>query len=1216
MSGSAEKATGLWAAKGKSKPATWTVKLFGNLKISSYRVPTTSPSANGTVSELVPVSRPLNAPVGLPSWLPDVYARFLRRNNLLGIPDEGKKCKELRLLFLSLVLAPTPQLLSKITEGTAKWRREKLLVRIRAVTMKYLKHMNYLIKRVDAVIIQALEDRFGKWRPSLTAAQVVPFEKLSWFVSPETAPQADRESYQEIPSEDLLAPIVHEIGLSILHFTQNPTPESLPEPTLLQTIVTLLMLETKGSIRSPSLLSGFCAKNCHLMLGISLISAHFPNGNYEIPLDLDVDPEDESSGNEGENEEQNMEDRDDARILAAVDADLNEADRKIIATPGSSSQILSFRELMTVQGGMSGHVQPLMESVEMGTNPVLQNIRANSKWTQKINETTSYVMELRCWKGVDKASRGELTLTTTKWNSTKTQLTLSYQHADHILNMEQWRSATQRKLSSLPTLVGALCPGAKDLYATFDSNRFHDHFGEDLSLFDIPENVEYCQTFVDRVMADCMPRVQKHTIAKKLLEPAEQILEAALDLIYSLSGVPLRDFQASKLKYRAQPSETEHRRNLRLHDSHLFITNPNAKSVGGLRKRDYNQAFWLIHAEVGKAILFSLGVIRLAILKVIQQLDGTQLRMAITPLRYFIFVKFPRFNSPIVGGSDPSASYVNSVLRAGLMQSDARSQRQFITAIIREKMSHLTVPMSASAASLLDACSQHSQQTGDYNYAPTPIFRATKSSPEAARLCAAIGVALQDFHGVSGAANVNDLRGNTPANMEWKRNTEKALIRAFTVCESSYGLHLPGRAKDVLKSRPFQFGQDIPSRDDNGNVIWTEMGDEVLALVVARLTYGTNRVPVFGGSANYDSFTPELVATAMFMIEFVVGQWKSGNLEEAEYSLNSHRSQKIQQLAGSISQFQDSCNERWFQFCHNVYQVATKQLSPYISTTGDIPFVVFPSTKEAPVLRTEKHPREKILVHPWARRSSTRKKQDSQAHKVASLRRELQKRLVKRLRVDDSDGEESNVEGSNTSRGGVVVLSDLEVMDDGVVVSPESVAVLADKQSNIDVVNLSDLEDSDDDDLPVVDEQSNTGVVNLSDLEDSDDDDLPVVDEQSNTGVVNLSDLEHSDVGAESDDDDLAVQLGIMALQQTVQGRALKRMRVDSDEESDVSLSTRVAKQMRVDIPTTEDNQVECEEEDESEDEDLWGRKGDGESSQPPGRRLQMECVEIIVQHK
>lgn len=427
----------------------------------------------------------------------------------------------------------------------------------------------------------------------------------------------------------------------------------------------------------------------------------------------------------------------------------------------------------------------------------ISRIKANRiQWTQAGDVSSTYARELHYWSQTHNAGYSELSSTEACWNDAGTILTLQYRSAEHRLDVVQWSHNTHTKIESLEVKVGKLIPGLSEVYKEFDPTLLQDDFSSPRSLFDLPENLWYCEQLADKVL---IPKYTARSIDKKLMEPLENLFYDILDVIYSCSGVPFWDFQVAALKHRAIKGQ-ENQRNLRKYNGHIFLTNPVRKG----RVRADQPVYALIPESVGKVLMFGVGVLRPLVVQEVQQF-GPNLDFSV--VNHYIFGQFPRKDQAKIP-QKPTGSAINVVLKSGLIPVSAGTYRQIVCAVIREKKPALTTPISTTMPSTLDIVAQHSRRTGDHLYAPSALFRATKVSEEVAKLCTSIGVAMQQFHGLKGSFLDGFCSRQSPV-LEWEKNIMVALLHTGQYATQHYALHLEGSVKRVLDERPFQFGNKV-----------------------------------------------------------------------------------------------------------------------------------------------------------------------------------------------------------------------------------------------------------------------------------------------------------------------------------------------------------------------------------------------------------------------
>ncbi|KAE9386900.1 hypothetical protein BT96DRAFT_1082318 [Gymnopus androsaceus JB14] len=876
------------------------------------------------ISQPAPPAAQLSPPlIPIPEWMPRPHTKFLIDRGIMKL--KSKVDRDYRALLLSLVQPPKAQQreAGEELEDESCWRCEELLLRMRQVVFRYLLHSMDVIENADPAVVEALTKGtqyhmrhieretlpayslvvsklialvvrffhlsregidFRGWQLLLTNEQIDLFELLLFYVDPNSSP--DPDSYQILPSMEDLAPTFHKIALTVLHNCQDEQVEN-PPLGLLETTISLLMFNRQGKLAEARTFTGFCAKNCHLLLATSLHDAYFPEGDYSYPLSYEkVDAEAMVSP---------------LAVFLGLEEEEEEEEGDKEAEEGGNEGEISDGESEDAEVKTAGP-SPLIAPT------AISQIEANRIWTQEGSVSTTYARELCYWKRTHSPGRNEVSSTMARWDEAGTILTLDYCGKQHGLNLVQWSNAIRIKIRALEVEVGKLIPGLSKVYNKFDSTLLKDDFSNAESLFDRPDNLRYCQQLASEVH---IPKYTTESIIRKLLGPLEALFSNILDVIYSCSGVPFRDFQAAALKHRAIENE-ENQRNLRKYNGHTFFSNPVWKGR--------------VHTDYPVPLVVML----------LGQLGDGRHNLNFFAVDHYIFAQFPRFNQATT--QKPTGSAINAVLKSGLMGVDARTHRQLISAVIREKMPHLLKPISTSMASILDIGAQHSRRTGDHLYAPSALFRATKVPEEVARLCASIGVAMQDLHELKGPS-LDSFRLERSPVLEWKKNTTIALLHAANYSARHYALHLEGSVRQVLDQRPFQFG---PKRVIHlGRTVWKYFGDEVLIEVVATLAFGQRGPPVFNGSSVFEDVTPELVAAAMLMIEFSVQQWAGHQTQLQEFSINQNEKAHTA-LYQSITEFKSngvSYRLAWAQFCSATYKTSiSRQWRP---SAVEIPAVIF-----------------------------------------------------------------------------------------------------------------------------------------------------------------------------------------------------------------------------------------------------------------------------------
>ncbi|KAE9382720.1 hypothetical protein BT96DRAFT_189232, partial [Gymnopus androsaceus JB14] len=662
------------------------------------------------------------------------------------------------------------------------------------------KHSNYAystpISRMVAMIVRwwdlrwAYQKDFGTWEPEFhSERQVDIFEHLVKYIHPESLESSsDQQLYRELPTEAALAPLFHDLCVESLDYKRDETDPNAALSLLEEAELLLMVFRETGELHGPRDLTRYCAFNCHLFLGTSLHYAYCSGGSYEYPAEFQRQCSGPLSEPVSEEEQ--------GDITAGYTV---QTENPTVAKPPAMA---SFRAKILVAA--RDHIQ--VKPVRQEKNPILLLIENMRYRTQDVNEGTAYAINLRLWRSIDRPSRRQLTSTAARWDRSGAVLSLHYSGSQLELNLRQWSLAVKAKLMSLDGLASldglstAVSPRIKVLYQKFDHTQMVDQFGDDASLFDRNDNKNYCEPFITGILGHMKKQTMSANFVNSVADKTETFFEALLDLVFAMSGVPLRAFQAAELKHCTR-SGSQNARNYRMHGIHTFITNPISKQGKG----DY-QCAWLLPHAVSKGLTFGLAVLRPVVINLLEHLDTNRKVLVFSAVKTYIFARYPRINGRIVPAK-PTGTVVDNILKSGILPVGAREQRQLITAIIREKMPDLAKPMDISQASLLDFCSQHSRHTGDYSYAPTEISRAIGVSVEVARKCAAIGVAVQKLHDLVDASAADLLeKSDRDGGYDWTLNISRALSVAIKVSFSFYGLEDRASAKNVLSTRPFQFG--------------------------------------------------------------------------------------------------------------------------------------------------------------------------------------------------------------------------------------------------------------------------------------------------------------------------------------------------------------------------------------------------------------------------
>lgn len=417
-----------------------------------------------------------------------------------------------------------------------------------------------------------------------------------------------------------------------------------------------------------------------------------------------------------------------------------------------------------------------------------------------------------------------------KWAPDGQSFSLHWSHVQGLqVNLSQYQTFVHQESVQLTKALEDLVPFLG--YSTFSLTNINDNPEDSLSLFHRADNIATFAPYVEKLWAALNGTLEPHnaceplftkdggirkTAARNWLKTTQIMLNHILVNFCHTCGITPRAWQMVGLLYAK----------LGLLGRNICLDCAHQVTVGNLKAKQLNQlmsdAFWVLHHQLGKALIFYLGVIRPVEMKLIIQLEGQ--KDAIQEHSYRIFVH----NTPKSAvklrtyAAEDLNKQLKSVSFAGLAM-EARGLRVVSKSIYKQHLSHLgshAVLVLLERGANLQA--QHTQQTGDMNYARNDLAEGALVNVSDQNIQYAISKAFQKWFSVDdvGAMEWTYLTSFQDSSI-CSDHQEIAFALARVLVIDKYGLAKAGagsediakQARYILQSQPYLFGPECTSTD-------------------------------------------------------------------------------------------------------------------------------------------------------------------------------------------------------------------------------------------------------------------------------------------------------------------------------------------------------------------------------------------------------------------